>query len=392
MRKLLFTLLLLFPSLAQAADYTALQVGGLVSRFLGEGSLNASTFPLDATTDAFGCSFCMPEDATITQACVLLGFKTGTPPTYIISLQTLSSTAVNSGTVLGGGTPASATFTVGSDGAFQCVTLANSIALVRGQCLALNVAHSSGTVNASNNEEFAYGMVSNGGGPKENNPLCWTNAAGTKTKQNTRIPVFAVKSASKTYGRPATGSQPFTVTGFSSDSTPDEYALRFMIPASTCSTYKVRAITCLGMMPATGKLIDTNLYSGTTSLQLGNDYDSDFTDHATATSDRWPMRFTFDDTTLDDLDCGTAYRIGFAPTASAANMGLAVLNVAANSDLTAYPGGVEWYLSTRTDAGAWTDTTTKRPICDLEIEDMTAPVGGGGSVIIQTNNNGGFQR
>lgn len=383
MKRLIFLLALLIgPTPALAASGDGVNLGGFVYTLAGEGSVNMSTFALDANTDAYGCVYCMPEAATITKACSLLGFKTGTPPTYIISLQTLDASGYNSGTVMGGGTPASATFTVGSDGTFQCTTLANSIALTRGECFAMNVAYSSGTINASNYEEFGYGLVSNGSTVKNGFPYCYTNTAGTKAKTNTRFPVFAVQSASKTYGMPGIAA---VTTAYSSNSTPDEYAIAFNKPSSTCSTYTVRAVTCLVRMSATGKTVDVKLYDGTTALQTISAIDSDLISATPAASDRVPYRFTFTDATLSDLDCGTTYRIGFVPNETSSNFALSVIQVGTASDLSAYPGGTGFYLSTRTDAGAWTDVTTKRPLCDIEIESETDPSGGSetftGSVI-----------
>lgn len=387
MKKLLLLLSLLTPAICLAADVSNLSLGGRLYAGAGEGSTNMSTHALDATTDAFGCVMQVQEAATITQACFLVGFSTGTKPTYIVSLQSLDANGFNSGTVLGGGSPASATFTPGSDGAFQCVTLANSIALTRGQHVAINVAYSSGTINASNYEEFGIGMVSNGSTVKNGFPYCYTNTAGSLAKTSTRFPVFAIKSASKTYGMPGTDVE---VTAYSSDSSPDEYGLAFTIPASSCDTYKVRGITCLVRQSATAKTVDVKLYTGTTQLQILDNLDSDIISATPASGDRVAYEFLFTDSSLTALTCGSSYTIGFVPNETASNFALGVVDASLAAELSAWPGGTDFFLRTRVDAGAWTDVTDKRPLCQLILEDITEPAGG--SAVFRANSAGGFQR
>ena len=380
-------LTLLIPTVALAADNSNLNLGGAIYYFGGEGSVNRSTFAMDGSTDTWGCVYQMPEAATITTACYLNGFKTGTSPTYVVSLQGVGTTGYNDGTILGGGSPASKTFTAGSDDSFQCETLTNSISLTRGQFVVINFAYSSGTINASNYEEFATGFVSNGSAYKIGFPYCFSCPSGTCAKLNTRAPVFALKSSTKTYGFPGTDVES---TAYSSDSSPDEYAIAFRKPASTCSTYKVKAITCLVRQSATGKTLDVKLYNGTTQLQILDNMDADAVSATPAASDRVPTRFTFQDSSLSALNCGSTYRIGFVPNETASNFALAVLDVATAAELSAYPGGTDWFLSTRTDAGAWTDVTDKRPLCDIEIDDETDS-GGSSNVKVHPGMNGGIQ-
>jgi hypothetical protein len=379
--------LIVFQGPVLATDNASLNVGGLVYYYAGEGSVNRRTFAMDTNTDDFGCVYQMPEAATITTACYLNGFKTGTSPTYKIIVSALDASGFGTNTALGGGSPASSDFTAGSDDSFQCETLDNSIALTRGQRVAIHFDYTSGTINGSNYEEFAVGLVSNGSSVKNGMPYCYTCPSGTCGKISTSSPVFALKSASKTYGYPATDIES---TAYSSDSSPDEYALAFKLPTSTCTTYKVKAVTCLVRQSATGKTLDVKLYSGTTQQQILDNLDSDVISATPAGSDRVPYRFVFEDSTLVALDCGTSYSIGFVPNETSSNFALAVIDVATAAELGAYPGGTDWFLRTRADAGAWTDVTDKRPLCDLEIDDITVS-GGSSNVKVSQGMNGGFQ-
>ena len=53
----------------------------------------------------------MPEADTLTTGCFLYGLRTGTPPTYRAALEAVGTDGTPDGTALGGGSPASVTFT-----------------------------------------------------------------------------------------------------------------------------------------------------------------------------------------------------------------------------------------------------------------------------------------
>src|SRR5438105_4685448 len=74
-----------------------------------------TSFALDQTTDQIEYIFQAAEAITITRLGFRYGTRTGTPPTYQVSLQGVDGTGVPDGTVKGGGSPASATFTPPAD-------------------------------------------------------------------------------------------------------------------------------------------------------------------------------------------------------------------------------------------------------------------------------------
>jgi hypothetical protein len=317
------------------------------------------------------------EAATITHLGFAYAQRIGTPPTYRISLQGVDETVTPSkpsGTILGGGSPASATFTPPADATwndtFQWISLSNSIALTRGQLCAVVIDHSSGTIDGSNFSQFysrhvnadttvfPYTAVASAAGP-----ATWAADVG--------VPLFGYKSSSKSYGLPA---KSHTATSFSSNSTPDEYALAFTIPSSWCSTFTVMGVRAALVGPNSGKSTKAILYTGTTVLQEVT-WDSD-SSRANGNSGSIVELF-FTDTTLSTLTAGSLYRLSFQPQDTSNSVAVPTVDFTSAQDAAAPLGGANCYLSTRTDAGAWSDDTTKRPMIEVILGDMTGGGGGG---------------
>ena len=131
-------------------------------------------------------------------------------------------------------------------------------------------------------------------------------------------------------------------------------------------------------MPAAAKTVLCQLYDGggawdTTVLQ---DFTWDSDNSASPGSLRSAL-VSFDDATLDSLTFGNAYRLGLAPQEVSANLAILVFTQGVASDWEGWPMGTQCLLSTRTDAGAWTDDALSRPIVDLILKDITEPAGAG---------------
>src|SRR3990167_2686468 len=94
------------------------------------GSISANNQGLTSSGHKLGQCFYPQLIDTITHLGFRYGLRTGTPPTYRVSLQALGGAAKPTGTVLGGGSPASATFTPPADTTWdttwQWVALTNS--------------------------------------------------------------------------------------------------------------------------------------------------------------------------------------------------------------------------------------------------------------------------
>lgn len=366
------------------ADFT--RIGLLWTPFwpVAGGFITFNNFTIDQAADKLDFLFQQPEAATITHLGFRYGVRTGTPVQHKISLQGVDANGNPDGTILGGGTPASGTFTPPADatwdGTWRWIALDNSIATTRGQFLSI-VIEPVGTPDAGNNSAFTAFTAT---GFRGGNPYVIQDNNGTRTRQQSATPVYGLKSSTKAYGLPASAA---TVTLYSNNSTPDERGVRFLFPSTWGSTYKIVGVRFFCTPGASGKSILVSLYDGTTTLQDVT-LDTDF-DVQAGGSGRIKEAY-FDETTLSTLNFGTAYRVAFAPTAGSVSFGLQTITVDANADLSAYPGGIECYESTRTDAGAWTDNNTVRPFVELIIDDWTVS-GGTSGIIIHPGMTGGMR-
>lgn len=156
-----------------------------------------------------------------------------------------------------------------------------------------------------------------------------------------------------------------TNVDYNTGSTPDEAALRFSLPIP---------MTVSGIMYA-GRMngdVDLVLYSGTTALATCS-IDKDFN---VGTGDGVFMGL-FE--TPQALTASTVYRAAVKPS-TATSVRLFYFDASSNNWLDQYDGGKECYWSQRTDAGAWSDTTTRRPQIGLIVSGLADDAGGGGGL------------
>lgn len=342
---------------------------------------NFNNFSLDATTDKVAFAFQTSEAATITKIGFRYGARTGTPPTYIISIQGLSSTTANpDGTIKGGGTPASATFTPPADttwnGTWQWVTLSNSYAAVRGEELSIVIEYSSGTVDASNFSSFTTTTdcfdERIGGFPYA------LSSTGSYTAIATAQAVWGYQTSSRTFGFPVIS---ITQTQYSSDSTPDEYGMAFTLPSGWGDTFKLKGVRFIGRTPATNKTITMSIYSGVTGAALLEAVTITRDKYATLGSGQRSHEWFFDKASLDTLSFGTEYVVSFTCGGTSTAFVLNTVDFQSSGDMDSIPLGTNAHLVTRTDAAAnFTRDQTKRPMLELIIDDITEPAGGGGGL------------
>jgi hypothetical protein len=344
----------------------------------GSSSGAFETFALDASGDRIAWTFMPAEAHVITELAVPVGSRTGTPPTYRISLQGVDlSTGNPDGTVLGGGSPASATFTPPADttwnNTIQWITLSNSFTVSRGTMYAIVIDYSSGTVDASN-----FTTINNGHtniGARSGNVIA-QQYTGTWSKRNI-APVWGFRTSTQTFGSPI---KSFFTTAFSSDTASgsggDERGMKFTLPAGWGATFKVRGIRWIGNMSAAAKTITATLYTGTTALQ---DVTID-SDTAQGTGNYMTYTAMFDESSLTALDFGSAYYVAVKPNETASNLGIYGLELAAAQDRECF--GLNSLWAFRTDAGAWDETvTTRAPLMWLILDDITEPAAGGGGTV-----------
>jgi hypothetical protein len=332
------------------------------------GATSYSNNAFDAATDANEFIVQADEAATITHIGVRGTTRIGTPPTFRVSLQGVTgSPLVPNGTVLGGGSPASATYTPPASTAWnntwQWIALSNSYTCSRGETFAIVDDYSSGSIDASNTLSRAYSLV--GFQSRVGFPVAILNNAGSRTR-DAQAPIYGYKSATKSFGLPF--SQP-VATSFSSDSSPNEYALAFSLPIGSVAKYQVVGARLRWTTPAASKNFSVNLYDGTTAVQTTGTLSSDLV-RANATADQ-SLEVFFTDTTLVDLVPGTVYRLSLLALSTTANMALNYFQFNDAQDA-ACSGDGNFYMSTRA-GGAWTDFTARRPLIDLILGSMTGP-------------------
>ncbi len=326
-----------------------------------------TNFTLNAATDALEVVFTAADAVTITRLGFRQGALTGVAPVFRVSLQGVDASGNPDGSIKNSGNAYfDYTPTVGNNTTFQWVTLGATYACARGEPLALVIARTSGTIDGSNNCSFtatsAVGAVGT--------TYAIQNDAGSRTRQTVGAN-FGYGSASTAYGLPALTP---ASTAFNSGSTPDELALYLTVPTAFCSTYKIAGATLYAATTA-GTTFTLSLYDtdGTTVLQSV----TPDTDHDQAAATARGRHVLFDEASLSTLTAGSTYRLAVIPSAS--NVTLGSLVVAASADLDAYPFGQAWASgSSRTNAGAWTDSDVTRYGINPILADVTVPSGGSG--------------
>ena len=143
---------------------------------------------------------------------------------------------------------------------------------------------------------------------------------------------------------------------FNNASTPDEAGVRFQVPV-TCVCDGAWTKTDQG---GTGDL-DVVLYDNADTVIASATVDASATATGVTTLDvRWaPVT----------LSANTTYRLTVRPSSGGA-VSHYEMTVSTNALLAAAPAGVQWYRTTRTDAGAWTDTTTALGVMGIHISQL----------------------
>jgi hypothetical protein len=143
-----------------------------------------------------------------------------------------------------------------------------------------------------------------------------------------------------------------SITSFASNTTPDERGLRFQVP-----------FACEMDLAWVGIDVDANcdikLYDASDVVLKTWNLDSD---RRFATN--WYIGYLPTDPIA--LAANVTYRLTALPTTTT-NVAFRDFDVSTNAHLGGIEGGIEMYHTQRTDAGAWTDTTTKRPWMGIRI-------------------------
>lgn len=355
------------------ADFLEQRIGSIQFGF-PTGSLSFQNHIVDASNEGVAWA-CQAEDAlAITHIGFRYGARTGTPPTYICGLESINMTTGDpDGTYLGGGTPASATFTPPADttwdGLWKWIALTNTYTPTVGQRICATVRHSAGTIDATNYSSFTTHLNSVTGENRTSHPYALRNTAGTWAKQIS-IPVYGLRNVSNRHGNPIEA----TYITASASTVGHRRALEFQLPTGSCTSFTVRGIKLAGSIAnAVGKNPVFGLWSASGVLQSIT-LDSDAMNTPGSLNNQ--MEYYFDESPLSTLTPGTTYYIGYE-VADAVNGQIIVAGIQCGeaNDLLAYPGGPAWRLATY-DGASWTSLTTVRPYAELILGDVTGGSGG----------------
>lgn len=332
---------------------------------MGAPALN--TLVLNSSARIVESIYQAPRTETITGMIIPYVSKVGTTPNFRASIQTLSSAGDSSGTVLGGGTPASKIFSPTSlawaNNTNNEVLFDNSYNVTQGEWLATVIDYSSGTIDASNSATFQYygSSFRDFGSPYSVD----FQAAFTK---RTGLPLISYKSASRVVGYPI---QAVSTVNINSGAGASEVAARVVIP-SWIGSATIRGIRWLGS-PGANTTLALKCYSGgattdITALATQSGIDSDFRGSTNRIQ-------TYMFGTSPTVVGGSIYR--FSILAEGAVTSSLIFTTHASLAHTDYfPMGQNVHYSSRVGGGNWTDITTNRLFMSLLLDDITAPSGG----------------
>lgn len=338
-------------------------------------TFNAHT--LDANNDAWAAIFQAEDTNAITHIGFRYGVRTGTPPTYVATLEGASATTGDpDGVDVGGASPTAKTFTPPADatwdGTWQWIQLTNAFTPTRGQFLALTIRYSSGTVDGSNNSTFTTD-VSNATTAAVHFPYADRLTAGTWAQRATPC-VYGIRTASTRYGH-IVQSHFNTATAATAG---HRQALKFTLPAGSGDTFKIVGFRAMCAFATASRAPIAGLWDASGVIQNVT-LDTELIRVVTTAAE--PLLVIFDEATLTALDFGTAYYIGFEVPNPATTVRINGAQLASADDIVAWPGGSDFLLA-GFDGSVWTPDATVRPFVQLLIDDWTEPASGAAGTLI----------
>ena len=326
----------------------------------------ATAFTLNVNTTDVSWVWRAPEAITITQVLFRQSALTGAPGTLRVGIQSVSATTgLPTGTWLGGtasGYVDITSYSAGNNNLFVVCTLGESVTVARGDVIAIMLdPQATGTWDGSNSLAVTWNLTGS-----STSHLPYGNTGGAKATTTTGV--FAIRSASKTYGYPI---ETIPTINSTSASNPGEFALKFTMPTGSCTSFKIAGarITSNWTTTRNATLV---LYDSDGSTVLQNvAFDTD-----QMVAGQGANEIYFDETTLSTLSPGVAYRLSVQPGATASGTYTLITSPTAQ-DLLAITGISASYSTRNGVSGAWTDTTTTCPLFQALVSDITATSGGG---------------
>lgn len=182
--------------------------------------------------------------------------------------------------------------------------------------------------------------------------------------KQTFMPSIALEMSDGTY-LPIFGHYPVTgvnAVTYNSGSASDERGNRFISP------FACRAVGAWVWHNGIGANVafDVVLYDTAGTVAASGSFDGD-RQQSVGTAGGLFIPFTASVTIA--AATGSPYRVVLKPT-SASNVTLLDIDVAVAAILDSLPGGAAWHYTERADAGAWSDTTTKRAMIGLLLDGL----------------------
>jgi hypothetical protein len=331
------------------------------------GSFSALT--MDASGEKVAFVFEIPKTGTISKVLIRTATVTSSE-TLNVGLQTIDdTTGFPTGSAYGGMTAGTQAAPAASTA--YAVTLGGTASATAGDRVAAVIAFDS----AVGNLQIAYQNAST---VAQSFPysLLFTSSW---SKMGGGYPCLAIEYNDGTYEN--IYAVPYSLrnsVSFNSGSTPDERALRFEVP------WECRVSGCWSIMGGSGNF-DYVLYEGTTA-KVTVSVDASVQDAGGAAQQIYRCRFP----TPYTLAANTEYFMAVKPT-SGTNTTLLDFEVLSAAVMDSFHGGQDFHFASRTDAGAWTPTTTKRPLIGLYLDQFhDGAGGGGGGLILPRSMNGGL--
>jgi hypothetical protein len=188
-----------------------------------------------------------------------------------------------------------------------------------------------------------------------------SNAGGIATDPGE--PIFAYKSVSKTYGMPL---ESFDDT---SRNSPEEVGLRIWMNPEFGGTFQISGAQFQGTLAqGAAKTVDMVLYEGLVELDRVQ-LDCDIL--ATPSLPHVVCNLFFAGSP-PDLETGKEYFLVFSPNQADTNFRLTAIATPSQFDISAFPGGIHFYLVSRPDtASLWNRFRDTRPLMNLILADWT---------------------
>ena len=345
-----------------AAIRTELQIGCFSDFTTDLSSYSNSGHMLDGAVDEIASVFVMDSTDAITHVGIRVGNTVQSPPIYQVSLQGMGSTGLPDGTILGGGSPASATFNPSSwsINQFHWIALDNPYTPTIGQVVMPVVEYSSGTIGASNRINLVYAWGTFRTSSRINGQFTVNNwSSGSRTGRHG----LALRTANSRHGFVSIGAQP---TAVSLGTVGHRDVLKFALPEF------FSAITCYGFRVACNPPS-----SGEFKLGLWNSAGTELKSQTLTVAHLINATDSFIEAvfpTPETISPGVTYYVGIERTVNAC--GLVQVELSEANDQLAYPLGTAACRATW-NGSAWSDNTTFRPLSlELLISDIT---GGGGT-------------